>query len=562
MVNRTSEELAQPSENEKYAAGILIATPERWEDVPELKIEHFFSDRIRSILTSIERVRESGAPVDTGTVAEDLEKRGELANVGDLPYLFLLMESAPQPAHFSHYAKRVIELRKRSDLRKKLEHCIESLKLGEDLETVLNDLDFSSEAISENQFEWKTAAELHASDYQLDYFIKNVFAMNQPMVIGAPQKCNKTNIASDLALSLSTGCPFLGRFHVNGTFNTAFFSCESGGSVLKDNNRRVAKSMNIPPSTIHNLFYCFDIPSLDSKNDLRKIQQFVVKNKIDVLIIDPFYLTANLGNDAGNLFVVGEKLKPLTELMQKTGCTVVLIHHSRKNTGKKEFAEPRMEDLAYSGLPQWMRQWILIDRREAYDGDNPGSHKLWLSLGGSAGHAGLFGLNIEEGTQDDKGGRRWEVDVIPAQEARAESRSSQEQQKGIREDAIFETNLQKVTKALKALGGEATKSKIRNKAVLSPDKTEQALLHLVSDGVIEQIEITATNKQKYAGYKFSRNHSESLVKNSDHQSTEHTHRDPRKGDRVSVCVSPPDYESLENIFPANSDSDNLQEADQ
>lgn len=562
MVYQTSEELVQPDEYEKYAAGILIANPERWEEAPELKIEDFLSDRIRSVLTSIERVRESGAPVDTGTVAEDLANRSELSNVGGIPYLVLLMESAPQPAHFSYYAKKVIELRRRSDLRKKLENCIELLKLGEDLETVLNDLDFSDDATSESQFEWKTAAELHASEYQLDYFIKNVFAMNQPMVIGAPQKCNKTNIASDLALSLSTGHPFLGQFHVNGTFNTAFFSCESGAAVLKDNNRRVAINKNILPSTINNLFYCFDIPSLDSKCDLRKIQQFVVKNKIDVLIIDPFYLTANLGNDAGNLFVVGEKLKPLTELMQKTGCTVVLIHHSRKNTGKKEFAEPRMEDLAYSGLPQWMRQWILLDRRESYDGDNPGSHKLWLYFGGSAGHSGLFGLNIEEGIQEDEGGRKWEVDVISAQEARAESRSSQEQQKGIRDDAIFEANLEKVTEALKALGGEATKSKIRNQAILSPDKTEQALLHLVSEGVIEQVEITAANKQKYAGYKFSRNHSESLVINCDHQSTEHTHRDPRKGDRVSVCVSPPDYESLENIFPANSDSDNLQGADQ
>lgn len=555
MVNRTAEEIAQPGENEKYAAGILVATPERWEEVPELKIEHFFSDRIRSILTSVERVRESGSPVDTGTVAEDLANHGELDNIGGVPFLLELMDSAPQPAHFTHYAKKVIELRRRSDIRKKLEHCIESLKLGEDLETVLNDLDFSDDAISEKQFEWRTAAELNAAECQLEYHIENVFVKRQPMAIVAPQKANKTNIACDMAISLATGQRFLGKFKVTAPVNTAIISCESGMETLQETNRRVALSKNIPPSTIQNLYYCFDVPSLDSPGDLRKIKRFIEQNEIEVLIIDPFYLTANLGNDAGNLFVVGEKLKVLTKLMQETGCSVVLIHHTRKNTGQKEFSEPRMENIAYSGLPQWMRQWILIDRREAYDGDNPGSHKLWINIGGSAGHSLFFGLNIEEGTQSDPNGRRWEVEVIPAQEARAESRSSQEQQKGIRDEAIFETNLEKVTKALKALGGAATKSKIRNKAVLSPDKTEQALLHLLSEGVIEQAEITATNKQKYAGYKFSRDHSESLVKTNDHDcQTTHT-QIPRKGDRVSECVSDSECESLLDAFPTDSQGD-------
>ena len=170
----------------------------------------------------------------------------------------------------------------------------------------------------------------------------------------------------------------------------------------------------------------------------------------------------------------------------------------------------------------------------------------------------MFGLNIEEGIQDDPNGRKWKVEVIPAQEARAESRSAQEQQKGIRDEAIFETNLEKVTKALKALGGAATKSKIRNQAVLSPDKTEQALLHLLSEGVIEQAEITAANKQKYDGYKFSRDHSESLVITNDPESDSTHTQISRKGDRVSECVSDSDCESLLDAFPP----DDSQEKDQ
>ena len=37
-----------------------------------------------------------------------------------------------------------------------------------------------------------------------------------------------------------------------------------------------------------------------------------------------------------------------------------------------------------------------------------------MSVGGSAGHSGLWGVNIDEGSRDDPGGRRWDVDISAA----------------------------------------------------------------------------------------------------------------------------------------------------
>jgi len=398
--------------------------------------------------------------------------------------------------------------------------------------------DFEPEPLKE--FNWLSAAELNASDCTLEYHIDHILAKGQPMVIAGGQKTCKTNTASDLAISLATKGRFLGRFKVNERCNVAFFSCESGEAVLKDNNTRVAKSKGIDPGSIDNLFYCFDVPSLDSKSDLEQIQQFIEEKNIDVLIIDPFYLTANLGNDAGNLFVVGEKLKPLTELGQATGCTVVLIHHTRKNTGQAELAPPRMEDMAYSGVPQWMRQWGLFGRRERYDGDQPGVHRLWMEFGGSAGHSWFGGLNIEEGSQNDPQGRRWEVEVIPAEEARAQSRSAQEQEKDRTKDAKLKKYIKRVTEFLRQ-SGPNTKTKIREGTGLTPSNIEQALYEMLCDGIVEQCKVMASNNQEYDGYKFSSSFGNSLVKTTDTLDTITHTQIPRKGDCMSVCESVSDF---------------------
>jgi replicative DNA helicase len=62
----------------------------------------------------------------------------------------------------------------------------------------------------------------------------------------------------------------------------------------------------------------------------------------------------------------------------------------------------------------------LIGRREKFE---PGSgvHKLWLTVGGSAGHSGDWALDIDEGVMDDDfRGRRWGVSVRRASEVRGE----------------------------------------------------------------------------------------------------------------------------------------------
>ena len=47
-----------------------------------------------------------------------------------------------------------------------------------------------------------------------------------------------------------------------------------------------------------------------------------------------------------------------------------------------------------SGIGEWARQWLLLQRRCPYQSD--GNHELWMRCGGSAGHAGLYAVDIRD----------------------------------------------------------------------------------------------------------------------------------------------------------------------
>src|SRR5262245_23892461 len=64
------------------------------------------------------------------------------------------------------------------------------------------------------RFRFLTSAEFASTQYKQDWAIKRILVKGQPGVIGAPKKSLKTTIAVELALSMGSGLPFLGEFHV------------------------------------------------------------------------------------------------------------------------------------------------------------------------------------------------------------------------------------------------------------------------------------------------------------------------------------------------------------
>ena len=285
-----------------------------------------------------------------------------------------------------------------------------------------------------------------AADYRRRFLIKRILVQEQFCVLGGAKKSLKTSVLVALAVALASGVMFLGTFEVPVKCKVLMISTESGGATLQETLRRILLSHGLTSSAVEGLAFAGlkgDIPQLGLETHLQEIEDRIREHGFTVLIIDPAFTSMLIGSEGrainfGNLFEVGNVLTRLANLGQRTGCTIILAHHTRKNSSADPYAPMQLEELSQSGFAEACRQWLLLSRRESYD---PGSglHKLWLNVGGSAGHSGLWSIDVDEGQPDEHlSGRTWNVDVRSATETRAEDREARKEakrQKARHEDA-------------------------------------------------------------------------------------------------------------------------------
>jgi hypothetical protein len=254
------------------------------------------------------------------------------------------------------------------------------------------------------------------------------------------------------------------------------------------------------------LVFSPDIPIFEDLRYLDALRDFIVNDQLEVIFIDPAFMAMS-GADAGNLFIQGKTLRLVNQVCDELGTTFCLAHHTRKPPRDAPFGPVELDHIAWSGFPEWARQWLLIGRREPYEVGS-GLHKLWLTTGGSAGHNHLWAVDVDEGPFTPGEPRKWDVTVTTPDDARysaeAEREAVKDRERDQRAAARVEADRQKIIKAMVAFPEGETARTIRTRAGLSGERFNVAAERLLESDDIVEVEVQKTDRRKpHPGYKLA-----------------------------------------------------------
>lgn len=489
-------------------AGILN-DPGRLDEVLEiLDAPHFYDADLRVWFSHLSRLKAAGSPLDEAALASSLRASG-VARRDLLGTILSLTTSAGAPLHAAHHARRVREM---ADRRALIAAGGDLIRLGHDLSRPVDELRGEAfEALGPPTGKTGdappaftrliSAAELLGMDLRPRFLVRGVLVDGQPMVIGGRSKTLKTSVACDLALSLASGTPFLGRFDSE-RVPVAFWSGESGAATIRETAIRIARSKDIDLLRC-DVSFCFDLPRLSQPRHVEHVARTIEQHGVRVAFLDPLYLClldAETAGAASNQFAMGAAYGELTALGRETGCTIILLHHFRKSGVVDEENPCSLEELALAGAAEWARQWILLQRRIPYQAD--GVHSLWARCGGSAGHASLWGLTVDEGLIDPDtfSGRRWDVTVTQASDARQEARRDRELRKAADQERREAEQRDGLLTVLRKFPTGETQRVLSAAARLNASNFGRAITALLQEGRAEQCQVLKKGAT-YEGFK-------------------------------------------------------------
>lgn len=408
---------------EKALLGSMFFKAQVIEPVASIvRVQDFHSAAHGIIFKTIVALSISSKP-DAVLVYHELKGAGLDQEIGGLAYLIEIAESVPHAANAEHYAKIVRERSlRREAIRRARDIMLRAADDGEDPTALVAEAARLFETIgrsasTESRFKVLDMAELATADHRVNYLVEG-----QPCIIGGPQKALKTCMALALFLALATGGMFLGKFRVSRRCRTLLLSGESGLATIQETLHRIADAAGYNLADVEGLHVCSTIPRLDREEDLAELRGIIRQHEIQVIGIDPIYLCMP-STDTSNLFAQGELLRRVGELCETERCMPILLHHAKKGAGIN-FDPIELADLSYSGFAEFARQWLLIGRREKYL-PGTGDHRLWLTVGGSAGHNSLWAVDVSEGAYTPGSPRIWDVAVRPPDEVRKDDREQQ-----------------------------------------------------------------------------------------------------------------------------------------
>ncbi|HWB11808.1 MAG TPA: AAA family ATPase [Pirellulales bacterium] len=351
---------------------------------------------------------------------------------------------------------------------------------------------------------WMGFADFMAQDVRQDYLVDGIVPEAQGGIISGRFKTLKTSIALDLFISMASGAPFLDEFRVRSPVPCALMTSEAGAASIIGTCARICAAKGIDYRDGPNLTTLR--AKMTDPRHLDVMERNIERHGWRCVGIDPTYLAfAALGESVSNVFKMGEALEPITDLIQRTGCSVLLINHNTKGrmNGVGRFDPPDLAEISMSGWAEWMRFWLLLAQADEWD-EATGTHRLWLRSGGSVGHAALHQIQVVEGEHNSEGLRtKWQVDAFDHREIADDKEKRKANAKAKQREQTEAEHVHKLRDALNTCRDFESARKLGELSGLSARNFGPAITTLMKRGEVEQQDIVKRGNA-CPGYRLNR----------------------------------------------------------
>jgi hypothetical protein len=172
-------------------------------------------------------------------------------------------------------------------------------------------------------------AELPSEELAERWLVEELWCAQAVGVIGGAPKCAKTWLGLDLALSVATGTPCLGKYAVPEPGPVLVYLAEDALRVVRERIEGMARHRGLDLDEVGIHVIIAPVLRLDHDRDRTRLWETVRRLRPRLLVLDP--LVRLHGIDENHAGDVAELLGYLRALQRELGLSVLLVHHTRKN---------------------------------------------------------------------------------------------------------------------------------------------------------------------------------------------------------------------------------------
>jgi len=163
------------------------------------------------------------------------------------------------------------------------------------------------------------------------WLVEELWGASSVGVIGGAPKCSKTWLGLDLALSVATGTPCLGKYAIPEPGPVLVYLAEDALPIVRERVQGMARHRGLDLAAVE--IHVITTPTLRLDRDPHRRRLFETAKGLRprLLLLDP--LVRLHGVDENHATEVAGLLAYFRSLQRQLDLSVVLVHHTRKNAG-------------------------------------------------------------------------------------------------------------------------------------------------------------------------------------------------------------------------------------